>query len=303
MKFLKITMILVVLISIVYLFYDQDPNSTISKLFNKRVVSTSNPLILKIDSNLLKFQEINDIVECNKHYINLKYIINNSSYSNNQNENTEQITFYNNRLYEKYVPRYLDLCKNKLSKEDWSLDSLEYIKDECNRLLKENNAEVLSGKNDLEQIVESFNLTEEIIQFLVSIYFMDTSCTSINDNFPDYTSAVTTADEYLNKMNQSTYFDNCSKIRDQLKITNILILARHINYLEAMIDLADYRNYSYSYTYEYRVNVYDEVKKKIDLLSEYKLYYLTDQEIYDYKTDLFIKLDSVYNVAVSNYLY
>jgi hypothetical protein len=289
--------------SIAYLFYVQNPNSSFAKLFNKNIDTTSNPLILKIDNNLTKFQSINDIGECTKHYINVKYIIDNSTYSNNQKEINEQIVFYNSRLYENYLPRYLKLCKQKLNDEDWSLDSLDYIKIECTRLLNEENAEVKSSKYELEKIVESFDLSEEIILFIAAVYLIDTSCTSIDNHFPDYTSAVFTADEYLSKINQSTYFANCSRIRDQLAIINLLILERHISYLEAMILLADYRNYSYNYSFEYRDNVYVEVRKKIDFLSEYKLYNLTDEEIYQYKSELIAKLDSVYYAAVNNYLY
>jgi hypothetical protein len=296
MKFIKISIFLIVLSIIAYQVYQQDPNDS---------GSTPEPQGIIIDhitdevitSEIKKFKTINSVTQCIQHYDNVFYSIIHTNFDIDAANNKSIVESLNKNLYSAYAPRFLVLSKSYLGNHDWSNENITFIQNAGNKVLSSPLLEANSSlRSQYVPLMNAMQLRNNIVGFINLTNGISTACSSINGDFPDYTDMISTTSSHIATLNENGLMRNCEALKERLRNVRNEICIKHVTYLDNMIHRSSHRYFpSYVNLNAYSDNVKDVITQKIDRLGKLSnLYGKSRSDIDVFQSNLNSKLDRVY---------
>jgi len=295
MKYVKISIFLIVLSIIAYQVYQQmheDPGRTPEP----QGISGNNITVDDITSKINKFNTINNLKQCIQHYDNILYSINHTNFDNDAANNKSIVESLNKNLYAAYAPRFLVLSKSYLGNHDWSNENITFIQNAGNKVLSSPLEANSSLRSQYSPLMNAMQLRNNIVGFLNSVNGISTACSSINVDFLDYTNMISTSSSHIATLNGNGMMKNCENLKERLRNVRNEICTKHVTYLDNMIRRSSHRYFpSYVKVNPYSDNVRDVIILKIDRLGKLSnVYGKFKSDIDIFQGNLYSKLNKVY---------
>lgn len=296
MKYIKISILLIVLSIIAYQVYQLIPDDPIEKL-KPHGISSDHITDAVITSEINKFNTIDNFKQCIQHYDNIFYSINHTNFDNDAANNKSIVESLNKNLYAAYAPRFLVLSKSYLGNHDWSNENITFIQNAGNKVLS---SPLLEANSSLHSqyvpLMNAMQLRNNIVGFLNSVNGISTACSSINVDFLDYTNMISTSSSHIATLNGNGMMKNCENLKERLRNVRNEICNKHVTYLDNMIRRASHRYFpSYVELNTYSDNVRDVILLKIGRLGKLSnVYGKFKSDIDIFQGNLYSKLNKVY---------
>jgi hypothetical protein len=297
MNYIKTSVLLLVLGIIAYQFYDSDkidppPHEHTIKIINQST----------IDSEINLMGAIKNLNTCIQRYKDIKYEIDNTNFNSDHAVSIRIGQTLNSNLYAAYASRFIFLAEKYLTNQDWSSTDVRFIQNASNDIMSSPLWRPTKDlNNSFQSINDAMNLRGKIQASLNSVSSIGTTCTSINNDFPDYSSNITASLTYLTATNINPLFSHCALLKSRLRNVSKDIFDKHVTYLESMIRLSDKMISSYTGASDFSDYVYTPVLKKIGVVQLYNKYGISISLINQCKTNLKDSLDKVYTKAYNQY--
>ena len=123
-----------------------------------------------------------------------------------------------------------------------------------------------------QEINDAIQQNDQMIEFLKSVDLISTVFTSHSDDFPDFSTLVTSSINNQSALSSSDYFNKCQNLKDQLQQVPSNLYQKHFQYLVNMIRQSTHHYYSYTRQSDYADYVYTPAKAKIVRLTNCTFY-------------------------------
>jgi hypothetical protein len=285
MKALKISLIVIVIVAISFSVWrwiinppqPPEPPKAINQ-FTKRIEKEIDSLKILPDSKFCEafYKEVTYLIDS---YYEERRLGATPADSSGNKQNKE---YFTKDLYSAYVDKFISQAFYVLSRSEWKIDDLSFIRSEY-QTLRKSKLLVKDSPADKEftkiQIV--FKKYDEISGFISAC--RNFSHPVSNSHFPisDIQEKISQAETYLNNNLGNAYVNHCTRLHDGLKEIRQVLFRAHVRYLDKKID-----EWSGFYTdcpsqSVYANKVYKPLKNEIDALDN-DIYNVADFD-YEYK--------------------
>lgn len=227
------------------------------------VAPPDNAFINKIEQEIKILSTLPENKFCNAKYNEVKFYIDDYYKSlllgKNKYENNKWKEILSKKLYSVYSSQFIKQSYYVFNKSEWNIQSISFIRSECNKLRKseflEKGSPIDGSYSKIQLILSKY---DEINNFINVCNGFSYSDYGLDSSFPvnNVKEKISKAAAYKKNKLFDIYVNNCSRLHAELNKIQVNLLIKHFNYLKNKFELKIENNYNKEYKQYKSFNIY-----------------------------------------------
>jgi hypothetical protein len=238
-----------------------------------KLTPPENQFTMRVEREIDSLSKLPDDRFCGEFHKEIKYHIDDYYKSkrlgNDESENEQWKDILSKNLYSAYSGKFIKQAFHVFRSTDWDFADMRFIRAEYPTL---KNSPLLEKGSPVDQeftkIQQIFSKYDEIVGFIANCRSFSCSSYGLSDLFPisDVKNKISIANEYRNHNLENSYVNHCTRLHNELKEIPQVLFLSHVSYLNRKIQNWSGFYNNYSTQSDYANNLYNPLKKEIDML-------------------------------------